>query len=57
MHLLLKGLYPTHICQQLHYTWQGYGIIDAVISSLKGGNENFDLVDQGRIDKNLGLLS
>jgi hypothetical protein len=31
-------------------------IIDAVISSLKGGNENFDLVDKGSIDKYLGLL-
>ncbi len=26
-------------------------IVDAVISSLKGGNENFDLVNQGSIDK------
>jgi hypothetical protein len=31
-------------------------IVDAVISSLKGGNENFDLVDQGSIDKYFGLL-
>jgi hypothetical protein len=31
-------------------------IVDAVISSLKGGNENFDLVDQGSINKYLGLL-
>ncbi len=31
-------------------------IVDTVISSLKGGNENFDLVDQGSIDKYLGLL-
>jgi hypothetical protein len=31
-------------------------IVDAVISSLKGGNENFDLVNQGSIDKYLGLL-
>ncbi len=34
----------------------GKAIVDAVISSLKGGNENFDLVDQGSIDKYLGLL-
>jgi hypothetical protein len=32
-------------------------IIDAVISSLRGGNENFDLVNQGSIDKYLGLLT
>ncbi len=31
-------------------------IVDAVIFSLKGGNENFDLVNQGSIDKYLGLL-
>ena len=31
-------------------------VVDAVISSLKGGNKNFDLVDQGSIDKYLGLL-
>ena len=31
-------------------------IVDAVISSLKGGNENFDLVDQGSIDNYLGIL-
>jgi hypothetical protein len=31
-------------------------IIDAVISALKGGNKNFDLVDQGSINKYLGLL-
>ena len=31
-------------------------IVDAVIPSLKGGNENFDLVNQGSIDKYLGLL-
>ncbi len=31
-------------------------IVDTVISSLKGGNENFDLVKQGSIDKYLGLL-
>jgi hypothetical protein len=31
-------------------------IVDAVISSLKGGNENFDLVYQGSIDKYFGLL-
>jgi hypothetical protein len=31
-------------------------IVDAVISFLKGGNEPFDLVDQGSIDKYLGLL-
>jgi hypothetical protein len=31
-------------------------IVDAVISSLKGSNENFDLVDQGSIHKYLGLL-
>jgi hypothetical protein len=31
-------------------------IIDAVSSSLKGGNGNFDLVNQGSIDKYLGLL-
>ncbi len=30
-------------------------IVDAVISSLKGGNENFILVDQGSINKYLGL--
>jgi hypothetical protein len=31
-------------------------IADSVISSLKGGNKNFDLVNQGSIDKYLGLL-
>jgi hypothetical protein len=31
-------------------------IVDSVISLLKGGNEIFDLVDQGSIDKYLGLL-
>ncbi len=31
-------------------------IVDAVIPSLKGGNENFDLVNQGSIDIYLGLL-
>jgi hypothetical protein len=31
-------------------------IVDAVISSLKGGNQNFVLVDQGSINKYLGLL-
>ena len=31
-------------------------VVDAVISSLKGGNKIFDLVDQGSIDKYLGLL-
>ncbi len=30
--------------------------VDLVISLLKCGNENFDLVDQGSIDKYLGLL-
>jgi hypothetical protein len=30
--------------------------VNLVISLLKGGNENFDLVDQGSIDKYLGLL-
>ncbi len=31
-------------------------IVDAVISSLKEGREDFELVDQGSIDKYLGLL-
>ena len=31
-------------------------IVDAVISSLKEGHEEFQLVDQGSIDKYLGLL-
>jgi hypothetical protein len=31
-------------------------IVDAIIFSLKGSNDNFDLVDQGSIDKYLGLL-
>jgi hypothetical protein len=31
-------------------------IVDAVVFSLEGGNENFDLVNQGSIDKYLGLL-
>jgi hypothetical protein len=31
-------------------------IIDAVISSLKEGHEDFELVNQGSIDKYLGLL-
>ena len=31
-------------------------IVDLVISLLKCGRENFDLVDQGSIDKYLGLL-
>ena len=31
-------------------------IVDAVISSLKEGHEDFELVDQGSIDKYLGLL-
>ena len=31
-------------------------VVDAVISSLKGGNKNFDLVDQGSIDKYLGVF-
>ncbi len=31
-------------------------IVNLVISLLKGGNENFDLVNQGSIDKYLGLL-
>jgi hypothetical protein len=31
-------------------------IVDAVIPSLKGGNKIFDLVDQGSINKYLGLL-
>ena len=31
-------------------------IVDAVISSMKEGREEFDLVDQGSIDKYLGLL-
>jgi hypothetical protein len=31
-------------------------IIDAVISSLKEGHEDFKLVDQGSINKYLGLI-
>jgi len=31
-------------------------IVDSVISSLKEGHEEFELVDQGSIDKYLGLL-
>jgi hypothetical protein len=31
-------------------------IVDAVISLLKEGHEEFDLADQGSIDKYLGLL-
>ncbi len=31
-------------------------IVDAVISSLKEGHEDFELVDQGSIDKYLGLM-
>jgi hypothetical protein len=31
-------------------------IVDLVISSLICGRENFDLVDQGSIDKYLGLV-
>jgi hypothetical protein len=31
-------------------------IVDLVISSLKEGHEEFELVDQGSIDKYLGLL-
>jgi hypothetical protein len=30
--------------------------VDSVISSLHEGNDNFQLVDQGSIDKYLGLL-
>ena len=30
--------------------------VDSVISSLHEGTENFQLVDQGSIDKYLGLL-
>jgi hypothetical protein len=31
-------------------------IVDVVISSLKEGHEEFQLIDQGSIDKYLGLL-
>jgi hypothetical protein len=31
-------------------------VVDSVISLLKDGSENFDLVNQGSIDKYLGLL-
>ncbi len=31
-------------------------IVDSVISLLKNGSENFDLIDQGSTDKYLGLL-
>jgi hypothetical protein len=31
-------------------------IVDAAISSLKEGHEEFQLIDQGSIDKYLGLL-
>jgi hypothetical protein len=56
MHLLSKGLHHSHVRQHLHYTWKDMAIVDAVIPSLKGGNENFDLVNQGSIDIYLGLL-
>jgi hypothetical protein len=36
--------------------WKKMVIVDLVISLLIDGSENFDLIDQGSIDKYLGLL-
>ena len=56
MHLFCKGCIVLTYVDDCIILGKDMAIIDAVISLLKEGHKEFDLVDQGRIDKYHGLL-